>query len=147
MKVIKEFRDFAMKGNVVDMAVGVIIGAAFGKIVGTLVDKVMMPPIGYIAGGIDFSDKKIELAAGIAEVKDAAGKILTAAKPAVVIGYGEFINVVINFVIVAFCLFMVIKAMNAAKRKDAVAPPAVPPPPTTQEKLLMEIRDALRARP
>lgn len=145
MKVIKEFRDFAMKGNVVDMAVGVIIGAAFGKIVGTLVDKVMMPPIGWISGGIDFSDKCIVLSPEVKAGLDAAGTIV-AAKPAVVIGYGEFINVVINFVIVAFCLFMVIKAMNAAKRKDAIAPPPAPPPPTTQEKLLMEIRDALRAR-
>ena len=144
MGLIGEFRDFAMRGNVVDMAVGVIIGAAFGKIVSTLVDKVMMPPLGMILGGIDFADKKVVLQAGIAEGKDAAGAIIKA-QPEVAIGYGEFINVLINFIIVAFCLFMVIKAMNTAKKRfekeKAASAPAAPPADVV---LLTEIRDLLK---
>jgi len=144
MGLLKEFREFAMKGNVVDLAVGVIIGAAFGKIVSVLVDKVMMPPIGYIAGGIDFADKKIVLKEGIAESKDAAGVVIKAV-PEVAIGWGEFINAMIYFTIVAFCLFMVIKAMNTAKkrfeREEAAGPP---PPPTADVVLLTEIRDLLK---
>src|SRR4051812_18663620 len=103
-----------MRGNVVDLAVGVIIGAAFGKIVAVLVDKVLMPPIGMATGGIDFSQKKLVLQDGVLEAKDAAGKVLTAAKPEVAIGYGEAINAIIYFLIVAFCLFLIIKAMNSA---------------------------------
>jgi large conductance mechanosensitive channel len=148
MGLLGEFRDFAMRGNVVDMAVGVIIGAAFGKIVSTLVDKVMMPPLGLVLGGIDFADKKLVLQPGVAEAKDAAGAVIKAT-PEVAMFYGEFINVIINFTIVAFCLFMVIKAMNTAmnrmKREEAVAP-AVPPPPTKDQVLLAEIRDILANR-
>ncbi len=129
MGMISEFKDFAMRGNVVDMAVGVIIGGAFGKIVTAMVDKVMMPPIGYLTGGVDFSKKALELAAAEGD------------KPAVVVGYGEFINAVIQFTIVAFCLFMVIKAMNTVKKKEAAAAPAAPP---AQEVLLAEIRDLLK---
>jgi large conductance mechanosensitive channel len=137
MGLMSEFRDFAMRGNVVDMAVGVIIGGAFGKIVTELVDKVMMPPIGWATGGIDFKDKAFTL------VK--AGE-MGAAKD-VVIGWGAFTNSVIQFIIVAFCLFMVIKAMNAAKKRfekeKAAAAPAAPP---ADVALLTEIRDLLRAK-
>jgi large conductance mechanosensitive channel len=139
MGLVKEFRDFAMKGNVVDMAVGVIIGGAFGKIVGSLVEKVMMPPIGYLMNGVDFKDKSYVL------LKAGEG----GAKSDVVIGYGDFINTVIQFVIVAFCLFMVIKAMNTAKarfekQKEAAPPP--PPAPAPSEIYLKEIRDLLARR-
>ncbi|MBL8765338.1 MAG: large-conductance mechanosensitive channel protein MscL [Phycisphaerae bacterium] len=137
MGLISEFRDFAMKGNVVDMAVGVIIGGAFGKIVSELVDKVMMPPIGYLTGGIDFKDKVFTL------LKAGEGG---AAKD-VVIGWGAFTNSVIQFIIVAFCLFMVVKAMLAAKsrfeRQKAAAPP---PPPPADVVLLSEIRDLLKKK-
>jgi len=135
--LLGEFRDFAMRGNVVDMAVGVIIGGTFGKIVSTLVDKVMMPPIGYATGGVDFKDKVLTL------VK--AGEM--GATKDVVIGYGEFINTVIQFVIVAFCLFMVIKAMNAAKNRFEKQKEAAPPPaPPASEVYLKEIRDLLAKR-
>ena len=145
MSLMSEFRDFAMRGNVVDMAVGVIIGAAFGKIVSTLVDKVMMPPLGLVMGGIDFADKKLVLQPPIAEIKNAAGEIVTKAQPEVAIFYGEFINVIINFTIVAFCLFMVIKAMNAAKKRFEEQKAATPPPaPPADVVLLTEIRDLLR---
>jgi len=138
MGIFKEFRDFAMKGNVVDMAVGVIIGAAFGKIVATLVDKVLMPPIGYLTGGVDFKDKSVTL------LKAGEG----GAANDVVIGWGEFVNTVIQFVIVAFCLFMIIKAMNSAKRRmdRAPAPAPVPAAPPADVVLLTEIRDLLKAR-
>ena len=133
MSMIKEFRDFAMKGNVVDMAVGIIIGAAFGKIIGSLVSDIIMPPIGLLMGGMDFSNLKFIL-------KEAVGTT-----PATAISYGLFINVLINFVIVALAMFMLIKGMNAMKKKEEVAPSA-PPKPSNQELLLMDIRDALRKR-
>ena len=118
MGMIKEFKDFAMRGNVVDMAVGIIIGGAFGKIVSSLVNDVIMPPVGVLLGGVDFSSLAIE-------VKAAAGE-----KAAVMLSYGKFINTVIDFVIVAFCIFMVIKGMNAMKKKPAPAPAG---PPTTKD--------------
>ena len=123
MGMMKEFKEFAMRGNVVDMAVGIIIGGAFGKIVSSLVTDVIMPPIGVMMGGVDFSKLAITVKAATV---DAAG----AAVPAVLISYGKFINVVIDFVIIAFCIFMVIKAMNALKKKEAPAPAAAP---TTKE--------------
>ncbi len=132
--LLKEFRDFAMRGNVVDMAVGVIIGAAFGKIVTALVDKVMMPPIGYLSGGIDFKDK-------VATLVDK-----TATSPGVTIGWGEFVNTIIQFVIVAFCLFMVIKAMNTAKARFEAKEEAKPAEAPPDVKLLAEIRDLLKAQ-
>jgi len=142
MSMIKEFKEFAMKGNVVDLAVGVIIGAAFGKIVTSMVNDILMPPIGKAMGGVNFADLFINL--------DAKGPFtsLKAAKDAgaAVIAYGSFINTVIDFTIVAFCIFMVVKAMNAMKRKPAAAAPAAPPEPTKEEKLLTEIRDILKAR-
>jgi len=132
MAIIKEFKEFAMRGNVVDLAVGVIIGAAFGKIVTSLVNDVVMPPIGYLLGGIDFNDKKYVLVPA-----DAAKKVVEVA-----IRYGAFINTVIQFLIIAFCIFMVVKAINSMKKPEEVAP-AADPEPTKEELLLTEIRDLL----
>lgn len=134
MGIVKEFRDFAMRGNVIDMAVGIIIGAAFGLVVKTLVDKVMMPPIGMLVGGIDFADKKLVLAAA-----DEAAE-----KAEIAVYYGEFINTMINFTIVAFALFMVVKLVNTAKKKfekEQEAAAAASPPEDVV--LLREIRDLL----
>jgi large conductance mechanosensitive channel len=131
MSMLTEFKEFAMKGNVVDLAVGVIIGGAFGKIVSSFVEDVIMPPIGMILGGVDFKTLAFVLKA--AEGKSAA----------VLLNYGKFIQTVVDFTIIAFVIFMAIKAMNALKRKAEAAPP---PGPTRQEVLLTEIRDALRAK-
>ena len=133
MGLMKEFRDFAVRGNVVDMAVGVIMGTAFGRIVSTLVEKVLMPPLGVVAGKVDFKDLGWELMPK------------TATQPAVVVGYGELINAMINFSIVALALFVVIKAINNLKRKEALAPTA-PPQEPLEIKLLTEIRDTLQAK-
>lgn len=135
--MLKEFRDFAMRGNVIDLAVGVIIGAAFGKIVTSLVDDIIMPPIGLVLGGIDFSDFFITLSGGeyasLAEAKEAGAATLN---------YGVFINTVVQFLIVAFAIFIVIKQINRLKREQPPAP-ATPP---RQEVLLEEIRDAIRSK-
>lgn len=139
MSMLKEFKAFAMRGNVVDMAVGIIIGGAFGKIITSVVNDVIMPPIGMLIGGVDFADLKIVLKQAVI---DAAGVEVA---PAVAINYGLLVNNVINFLIVAFCIFMVIKAMNSMKKKEEAAP-AAPPAPTKEEILLTEIRDALRSR-
>lgn len=139
MGLISEFKEFAMKGSVVDMAVGIVIGAAFGKIVTSVVSDVLMPPIGLLVGGVDFS--KLKLVLKHARF-DAAGKLIT---PETAISYGKFINNVIDFLIVAVAIFIVIKLINAAKRKPA-PPPAVPPPPTKDQELLGEIRDILKTR-
>lgn len=153
MGLLKEFREFALRGNVVDMAVGIIIGGAFGTIVNSMVKDVMMPPIGYLTGGVDFSDKKLvlqEASVGAEAVKDAAGNVVTPAvkaMPEVAINWGAFINALIAFVIVAFCLFMIIKAMNTAKKKFEKEAAAAPPPgPTKDQQLLTEIRDLLAQR-
>ena len=130
--MLEEFKKFAMRGNVVDLAVGVIIGGAFGKIVTSLVDQIVMPPIGLITGGIDFSQMKLVLKAA-----DPIAK-----KPEVAIQYGAFINTVIQFVIIALAIFVVIKAINSLRRKEAEAP-AADPAPTRTEALLEDIRDAL----
>lgn len=131
MSMIEEFKKFALKGNVVDLAVGVIIGAAFGKIVSSLVDNIITPPLGLVIGGVDFSQLKLVLA-GAAE-----------GKPEVAIGYGIFIQQCFNFMIVAFALFFLIKTMNKLERKKPEAPAA--PPPTPEDVLLLrEIRDSLR---
>ena len=140
MKILKEFKDFAMKGNVVDMAVGVIIGGAFGKIVGSLVNDVIMPPIGKLLGGVDFSSLFIDMSgAGYASLAEAqkAG--------AATINYGVFLNTIINFLIVAFCLFMVIKGMNTLKKKEE-SKPGVPVAAPRNEILLEEIRDLLKKK-
>lgn len=133
MAILKEFREFAVKGNVVDMAVGIIIGAAFGKIVSSFVGDVVMPPLGILIGGINFADLAFTL-------KDAAGET-----PAVTLNYGRFIQTLVDFTIVAFAIFMVIKAMNTLKRKEEATPPP-PPEPTKEEQLLAEIRDILKQR-
>ena len=145
--MLKEFKDFAVKGNVVDMAVGIIIGGAFGTIVKSLVDDVIMPPIGLLLGGVDFSDLFITLAQGTVAGPYAT---LAAAKEAgaVTINYGVFINALISFLIVAFAVFMVVRSFNRLKKKEeaveAVPPP--PPPPSAEESLLAEIRDLLKSR-
>lgn len=131
MSFLKDFREFAMKGNVVDMAVGIIIGAAFGKIVSSLVADVIMPPLGLLIGGVDFKSFSIVL-------KEAQGDL-----PAVVLNYGMFIQTVFDFVIVAFAIFMAIKVMNKARREKEAAP-AEPAPPSKEEVLLSEIRDLLK---
>jgi large conductance mechanosensitive channel len=132
MGIVKEFKEFAVKGNVVDLAVGVIIGAAFGKIVTSLVTDVIMPPIGLLTGGIDFKDMKILLKHG-----DPVKKVADVA-----INYGNFINITIEFLIIAFCIFLIVKGINAMKRNEEAAP-ATPPVPTKEEMLLTEIRDLL----
>lgn len=138
--MLSEFKAFAMRGNVVDMAIGVIIGGAFGKIVGSMVSDVMMPLIGLATGGVSFSDKFMALDgkeyASLKAAQDAGASVMT---------YGVFLDAIINFVIVAFCLFMVIKGLNATKKKEAAAP-AAPPAPPKQELLLEEIRDLLKKR-
>lgn len=131
MSMMQEFKEFAMKGNVVDMAVGVIIGVAFGKIVSSLVSDVIMPPIGYLIGGVDFSKLAIT-------IKDAAPDV-----PAVVISYGKFIQTIIDFTIIAAVIFLVIKGINTMKKAPA-AEAAAPAAPPAQEMLLAEIRDLLK---
>jgi len=134
MSLIKEFKAFAMKGNVVDLAVAVIIGAAFGKIVGSFVNDILMPPLGVLLGGIDFKDLKYVMIDAVDE------------KAAVTINYGMFVQTVIDFLIIAFAIFMMIKGINMAK-KDIVEEPAPPaPPPPAEEILLAEIRDLLKAK-
>ena len=140
MGFVKEFKEFAMRGNVMDMAVGIVIGAAFGKIVSSLVADIIMPPIGMLLNGVDFADLKVTLAEG----KPATETVAEIAP--VTINYGQFINVMLDFIIVAFAIFMVIKLMNSLKRKQEAAPPPAPPKPTREEELLTEIRDALVAR-
>jgi large conductance mechanosensitive channel len=140
MGFVKEFKEFAMRGNVMDMAVGIIIGAAFTTVVNSLVKDVIMPPLGYVTGGLDFADKKLMLRQA---VKAADGT--TIVKPDVTLNYGLFINAIISFIIVAFAIFLLVKGMNALRRKQEAAP-AAPPGPTTDQKLLMEIRDAIRVR-
>jgi large conductance mechanosensitive channel len=130
--MLDEFKAFAMKGNVLDMAVGIIIGGAFGKIISSVVGDVIMPPIGLLLGGVNFTDLKIVL------------KAATDTLPAVTMNYGNFIQVTIDFLIIAFVIFMLIKAMNAAKKKEAAAPPPAPPAPSKEEMLLTEIRDLLK---
>ena len=136
--MLKEFRDFAMKGNVVDLAVGVIIGAAFGAIVSSLVADIIMPLIGSITGGLDFSNYFIGLSKAVT-----ATNLADAKKQGAVLAYGNFLTLVINFLIIAFVLFIVIRAMTMLKRKEAAAP-AAPPKPTREEELLTEIRDLLK---
>jgi large conductance mechanosensitive channel len=133
MKVIQEFRDFAVKGNMIDMAVGIIIGAAFGKLVTSLVNDIIMPPLGQLIGGVNFTDLKVTI-----------GSPIEGKEPAT-LNYGSFIQTTFDFLIVAFAIFMVVKAINAMKRKQAAAP-AAPAPPTKDQLLLTEIRDLLKSR-
>jgi len=129
--MFKEFKEFAMRGSVVDMAIGIVIGAAFGKIIASFVTDILMPPIGLLLGGVDFSDI-------IYVLKEAVGET-----PAVTMNIGVFINVVIEFIIIAFAIFMVIKGMNSMKKKEE-AKPAAPPKPSEEVTLLKEIRDSLK---
>ena len=140
--MLKEFKEFAMRGNVVDMAVGIIIGAAFGAIVTSFVGDVLMPMIGLFAGGIDFSNQFVLLRDGATPGPYPSLAAATQAG-AVAVGYGVFINAIVNFLIVAFALFLVIKAMNAARKPPAAA---VPAPPSNEEVLLTQIRDLLARR-
>jgi large conductance mechanosensitive channel len=137
MKWLQEFKSFAVRGNVVDMAVGIVIGAAFGKIVSSAVADVIMPPIGLLIGGIDFSNLVITLKAATEATADVA------AKAAVTINYGKFIQTIIDFIIIAFAIFMVVKGINALKRKEAVKP-SEPPLPTPEVVLLTDIRNILQ---
>ena len=130
---IKEFKEFAVKGNMVDMAVGIIIGGAFGKIVSSLVNDVLMPPLGMLMGGVDFSDKVVTLKEAVENA------------PAVQLKYGMFINNIIDFTIVAFAVFLLVKGINQLKKKEAAAP-STPPAPSAQEVLLGEIRDILKTK-
>ncbi|ADV26336.1 large conductance mechanosensitive channel protein [Pseudoxanthomonas suwonensis 11-1] len=142
MGMISEFKEFAMRGNVIDLAVGVVIGGAFGKIVSALVDKIIMPPLGWLIGNVDFSDLAWTLSP--ARVAADGSEI-----PAVVIGYGEFLNTVIQFLIVAFAIFMLVKGLNrlARRRKQEEEAQAAPPEPSEEVLLLRQIRDSLQQQP
>lgn len=131
MSMMSEFKSFAMRGNVIDMAVGIVIGGAFGKIVSSFVNDVLMPPIGMLMGGVDFSDLAVTL-------QESSGDVA-----AVTLNYGSFIQTVVDFLIIAFAIFMVVKAMNNLKKKEEEAPKE-PPKPSAEEVLLTEIRDALK---
>ncbi len=136
MSMLQEFKAFAVKGNVVDMAVGIIVGAAFGKIVSSLVEDVIMPPIGMLIGGVNFSDLAITL------------QEATAGAAAVSMKYGKFLQTIIDFTIIAFAIFMAVKAINSLKKQEEATPaaPAAPPPPSAEERLLTEIRDLLQTK-
>lgn len=140
--MLKEFKEFAMKGNVLDMAIGVIIGGAFGKIVSSMVSDVLMPPIGLLMGKVDFSSLFIDLSqtspASLAAAKAAGAPTLN---------YGVFLQSVFDFIIIAFVIFMLVKQVNRFKKEAPPAPPPAPPEPTNEEKLLKEIRDLLKNRP
>ncbi len=131
MKIVDEFKAFAMKGNMIDMAVGIIIGGAFGKIVSSIVNDILMPPLGLLLGGVNFTDLKLVM------------KAATETAPAVTWNYGSFVQALIDFLIIAFAIFMLIKGINSMKKKEEAAP-APPPAPTKEETLLSEIRDLLK---
>ncbi|GAA4448930.1 large-conductance mechanosensitive channel protein MscL [Rurimicrobium arvi] len=143
MGFLKEFREFAVKGNVVDLAVGVIIGGAFGKIVTSLVSDIMMPLIGTLTGGVDFKKLKYVITPGTPEIAATATSPAVPAVPENAILYGSFIQNVFDFLIIALCIFAMVKAINAMKRKEEAAP-AAPPAPSPTETLLTEIRDLLK---
>ena len=142
MGIVKEFKEFAVKGNMMDMAVGIIIGSAFGKIISSLVNDVLMPPLGMLLGKVDFTSLKAVLQKGNDAVVDGAAVIQPAVSE-VSINYGMFIQTMIDFAIIAFCIFLVIKGMNSLKKKEEAAP-AAPPPPSAEVELLKEIRDLLK---
>jgi len=139
MSFIQDFKAFALKGNVVDMAVGVIIGGAFGKIVTSIVNNIIMPPIGVITGGVDFTDLKVTLKEAVVEGENVVSEAVT-------LNYGQFIQDVVDFLIIAFCIFLMIKgiAKLSRKKEEAPAEPAPEPEPSAEEKLLTEIRDLLK---
>ena len=138
--MLKEFKEFAMRGNVLDMAIGIIIGGAFGKIISSFVADILMPPIGKLIGNVDFTDLFLNISEGTYETLDAAKEA-----GAVTINYGVWLNSVIDFVIVAFAIFLLIRQVNRFKKKEEEAP-AAPPAPSKEEMLLGEIRDILKAR-
>lgn len=144
MGMMKEFKSFAMKGNVLDLAVAVIIGGAFGKIITSFVNDVLMPPIGLLLGNTDFSNLRLILKPGVEAVMS-GDEVVAAAITEVAIKYGAFVNTVLDFIIVAFSIFMVIKAYNNIKKKEEAAP-AAPPAPSKEEVLLAEIRDILKEK-
>ena len=154
--ILEEFREFALRGNVADLAVGVIIGAAFGKIVTALVSDVIMPPIGRLVGNLDFTNLYLPLSEKVTQAQAAYAASSTtpgghlpldlAQKAGPVLAWGDFATITLNFLIVAFCIFLLVKGMNALKRHEE-AKPTPPPEPTAQEKLLTEIRDLLKNRP
>lgn len=152
MGFIKDFKAFAMKGNVVDMAVGVIIGGAFGKIVTSVVNDIIMPPIGLLVGGVDFKDLKLILQEGQEEVLNEAGEVITPAVAEVTLNYGNFLQQTFDFLIIALSIFIMIKAITKLtekkKKEEAPAPaaPAPTPEPSAEEKLLTEIRDLLKEK-
>jgi large conductance mechanosensitive channel len=131
MSILREFKEFAIKGNAIDMAIGIIIGAAFGKIISSLVDDIIMPPIGVLVGGVDFTKLAVTL------------KEATADAPAVTLNYGNFIQTLVDFTIIAFAIFMLVKLINRLRRKQEAAPEPIP---TKEELLLAEIRDLLKQR-
>ena len=140
MSVIKEFREFAVKGNVIDLAVGVVIGAAFGKIVSSFVADVIMPPLGTVIGGVDFTSFKLVLKDAMLK---ADGSVL---KPPVTLNYGTFLQTLFDFLIIAVAIFALVKVVNRVKRSNEAAAPAAPPPPSQEVELLTQIRDALVKR-
>ena len=137
-KFIQEFKQFAIKGNAVDMAVGVIIGTAFGKVVSSIVEDIIMPPIGWLIGGADFSDLKVTLPSVVIPGVEQQMKAAT-------INYGSFIQTLLNFFIIAFCVFLIVKSINHLTKKRQEEPKPVAPQPTNEEKLLTEIRDFMKA--
>lgn len=154
MKMIQEFKTFALRGNVIDLAVGVIVGAAFGKIVAALVGDLIMPLIGGLVGNFNFTNLYLPLADKVVQAQNAYAAehpglklpLADAQKAGPVLAWGDFITVTLDFIIVAFCIFLLVKGINSLKRKEE-AKPAAPPEPTAQEKLLAEIRDLLKNRP
>jgi len=143
MSIVKEFKEFALRGNLIDTAVAFVMGASFGKLTSSFVDGVVMPLVSLLTGSVNFNNLKVVLKEGTPETKDAAGKVVTKAVEEVAIKYGAFLSAVIDFLIIAIVVFLVIKAINAMKKKEAAAPAAAPEPSST-DKLLMEIRDALK---
>jgi large conductance mechanosensitive channel len=143
MGMLKEFKEFAVKGNLVDIAVAFVMGASFGKIVTSFVDGVVMPLVGMLTGGINFNDQLWVLKPGVPAVTDPAGKIVTPAIAEVAVKYGAFVTNVLDFIVVAFCVFLIIKAINKLKRAEPDAA-AAPAEPSNADKLLAEIRDALK---
>lgn len=141
MGFIKEFKEFAIKGNLVDTAIAFVMGAAFGKVVSAFVDKMFAPLVGLLTGGVDLDEQKLIIKDAVAEVKDASGTVITPGTNEVAIQWGSFITATIDFLIVAFAMFLVIKAMNRMKKAEAPAPP---PGPSPEQSLLTEIRDLLK---
>ncbi len=149
MKFVEEFKAFALKGNVIDMAVGVIIGGAFGKIVSSVVANIIMPPIGVLVGGVDFTKLSVTIKDAVPAVLNEAGEEIEAAKEAVTLNYGQFLQDALDFVIIAFCIFIMVKfitKLTTKKKEEKPAEPAPAPEPSAEEKLLTEIRDLLKEK-